>query len=121
MCGSGLSFTSTLPSRFCTKSISLIEIYDKATTKAPTNVTETDRSVGELETLHKMRQAAVNQMLAHLREEGLMEARREGKTVFYALSDQNTARDIELLYDPFADPMHDRVSSRRSRQSPAAA
>lgn len=65
---------------------------------------EGERSVSELEALLEMRQAAVSQMLARLREEGLVKARREGKTIYYALKDAKTARVIELLYDLFCKP-----------------
>ena len=60
-----------------------------------------ERSVGELEALLELRQAAVSQMLARLREEGLVTTRREGKTIYYSLSDGNTAQVIELLYSQF--------------------
>lgn len=63
-----------------------------------------ERSVGELEKLLNQRQAAVSQMLARLREEGLVKTRRNGKTIFYALNDGKTAQVIALLYDLFCDP-----------------
>jgi ArsR family transcriptional regulator len=64
-----------------------------------------EKSVGELEGLLQIRQAAVSQMLARLREEGLVLTRREGKTIYYSLANDNTSRVIGLLYDMFcADP-----------------
>ncbi|WP_353473173.1 metalloregulator ArsR/SmtB family transcription factor [Salipiger sp. H15] len=60
-----------------------------------------ERSVGELEGLLGMRQAAVSQMLARLREEGLVNTRRDGKTIFYSLATEDTARVIGLLYEIF--------------------
>lgn len=63
-----------------------------------------ERSVGELEGLLQLRQAAVSQMLARLRDEGLVTTRRDGKAVFYSLQDGNTAQVIELLYDLFCNP-----------------
>lgn len=60
-----------------------------------------EKSVGQLENLLDIRQAAVSQMLARLREEGLVSTRREGKTVFYSLSDTNTEQLIGLLYSLF--------------------
>ena len=60
-----------------------------------------EKSVGELENLLSIRQAAVSQMLARLREEGLVATRREGKTIFYSLSDSNTEQLIGLLYSLF--------------------
>lgn len=60
-----------------------------------------EKSVGELEALLEIRQAAVSQMLARLRDEGLVSTRREGKTIFYSLSDGNTEQVIGLLYSLF--------------------
>lgn len=60
-----------------------------------------EKSVGELEELLSIRQAAVSQMLARLREEGLVQTRRDGKTIYYSLADDNTNRVIGLLYDIF--------------------
>ena len=63
-----------------------------------------EKSVGELENLLEIRQAAVSQMLARLREEGLVTTRREGKTIFYSLADENTCEVIGLLYRLFCSP-----------------
>ncbi len=60
-----------------------------------------EKSVGELEGLLDIRQAAVSQMLARLREEGLVTTRRDGKTIFYSLADSNTEQVIALLYSLF--------------------
>jgi ArsR family transcriptional regulator len=63
-----------------------------------------EKSVGELEELLDIRQAAVSQMLARLRDEGLVVTRREGKTIFYSLADSNTYEMISLLYRLFCGP-----------------
>ncbi|EAU44522.1 MULTISPECIES: ArsR/SmtB family transcription factor [Salipiger] len=60
-----------------------------------------EKSVGELEQLLEMRQAAVSQMLARLREEELVTTRREGKTIYYSLANEDTSRVIGLLYEIF--------------------
>ncbi|RBI87744.1 transcriptional regulator [Rhodosalinus halophilus] len=60
-----------------------------------------EKSVGELEDLLGMRQAAVSQMLARLREEELVATRREGKTIYYRLADDSTRQVIGLLYSVF--------------------
>ncbi|MFP7570152.1 ArsR/SmtB family transcription factor [Marivita sp. S2033] len=62
-----------------------------------------EKSVGELESLLDIRQAAVSQMLARLRDEKLVKTRRDGKTIYYSLSDDNTERMIALLYQMFCD------------------
>ena len=63
-----------------------------------------EKSVGELENLLGIRQAAVSQMLARLREEGLVSTRREGKTIYYSLADDSTYEMISLLYRQFCGP-----------------
>lgn len=65
---------------------------------------EGEKSVGQLEDLLQIRQAAVSQMLARLREEQLVSTRRDGKTIYYSLQDGNAAQVIGLLYDLFCKP-----------------
>ena len=60
-----------------------------------------EKSVGALEALLQMRQAAVSQILARLREEGRVKTRREGKTIYYSLADDKTRELIDLLYRQF--------------------
>lgn len=60
-----------------------------------------EKSVGELEELLSMRQAAVSQMLARLREEGLVTTRRDGKTIYYTLAGTHTQQVIGLLHSLF--------------------
>ncbi|TVS05408.1 MAG: transcriptional regulator [Rhodobacteraceae bacterium] len=60
-----------------------------------------EKSVTELEHLLQSRQAAVSQQLARLRLEGIVSARREGKTIYYALHDPKAARLISVVYDMF--------------------
>jgi DNA-binding transcriptional ArsR family regulator len=60
-----------------------------------------EKSVTELERLLGARQAAVSQQLARLRLEGLVNARREGKAIFYSLSDERSSRLIGTLHDIF--------------------
>ena len=64
-----------------------------------------EKSVTELENLLSQRQAAVSQQLARLRMEGLVRSRRQGKTIYYSISDPRAARMIALMYDMFcAEP-----------------
>ena len=55
----------------------------------------------ELEALLQMRQAAVSQILARLREEGRVKTRREGKTIYYSLADDRPKKVLEVVYDLF--------------------
>lgn len=62
-----------------------------------------ERSVTELERLLSQRQAAVSQQLARLRLEGLVETRRDGKTVYYSLTDGRARRMIDVVLALFAE------------------
>jgi ArsR family transcriptional regulator len=53
-----------------------------------------EKSVGALEKLLGVRQAAVSQQLARLRQDGLVATRRDGKTVYYRIAD---ARLVAIL------------------------
>lgn len=46
-----------------------------------------EKSVRELEDLLEIRQPTLSQQLAVLRKEGLVETRREGKRIYYSVSD----------------------------------
>ena len=60
-----------------------------------------EKSVTELEELLSARQAAVSQQLARLRLEGLVTPRRDGKTIYYSLTDERPRRILELVYELF--------------------
>lgn len=60
-----------------------------------------EKSVTELEQLLSSRQAAVSQQLARLRMEGLVSARRDGKAIYYSLSEPRAERLIGVLYEMF--------------------
>ena len=60
-----------------------------------------EKSVTELEELLSARQAAVSQQLSRLRTEGLVSPRREGKTIYYSLTDTRAIRILDVVYDLF--------------------
>lgn len=60
-----------------------------------------EKTVTELEDLLSARQAAVSQQLSRLRVEGMVKPRREGKTIYYSLTDQRARQIIEVVYDMF--------------------
>ena len=60
-----------------------------------------EKSVTDLEQLLSARQAAVSQQLSRLRQEGLVEPRREGKTIFYRLADPRAVKVLDVVYDLF--------------------
>jgi ArsR family transcriptional regulator len=71
------------------------------------HLTTGEKSVTELENLLSSRQAAVSQQLARLRLEGLVDHRREGKTIFYSIKDGKVRRLVDLLYDIFCNKTDD--------------
>lgn len=60
-----------------------------------------EKSVTELEELLSARQAAVSQQLGRLRLEGLVTPRRDGKTIYYSLTDDRSRRVLGLVYELF--------------------
>ncbi len=60
-----------------------------------------EKTVTELEELLSLRQAAVSQQLSRLRLEGLVTPRRDGKTIYYSLTDEKPRRILEVVYDLF--------------------
>jgi ArsR family transcriptional regulator len=65
------------------------------------HLTEGEKSVGELEQLLEMRQAAVSQQLSRLRLEGLVSARRDGKTIYYSILDPKVLKTVNLIHTLF--------------------
>jgi DNA-binding transcriptional ArsR family regulator len=60
-----------------------------------------ERSVGELEELLSLRQPTLSQQLARLRYDKLVTTRREGKTIYYSLADQNVRDVLAVIYRIF--------------------
>ena len=60
-----------------------------------------EKSVTELEELLSARQAAVSQQLSRLRLEGLVQPRRDGKAIYYSLTDDRSTQIIEVVYNLF--------------------
>jgi len=68
-------------------------------------------SVSEIEAKLDMPQAAVSQQLARLRLDGLVEARRDGRNIYYALGRPEVTELIATLSDLFCK------TERRARRS----
>ena len=60
-----------------------------------------EKSVTELEQLLSSRQAAVSQQLSRLRLEGMISPRRDGKTIYYSLTDCRARTLIDTVYQMF--------------------
>lgn len=60
-----------------------------------------EKSVTELERMLELRQPTVSQQLARLRTDGLVATRRDGKTVYYSLANDNVRVIIGAVQDVF--------------------
>lgn len=65
------------------------------------SLAEGERSVFEIEKDCGASQSAVSQFLKSLRLDGLIEARREGKQVYYRIVDRRTLELMKSLYQIF--------------------
>jgi DNA-binding transcriptional ArsR family regulator len=61
-------------------------------------MTQGEKSVGELEADLDIRQPTLSQQLGVLRTEGLVTTRREGKRIFYAVADPKLLTLLQTLY-----------------------
>jgi len=61
-------------------------------------LTEKERSVGELAALLKIRDSTVSQHLALLRKDGLVTARRDGQTIWYSIGSPQARELVRTLY-----------------------
>jgi len=62
---------------------------------------EGEKSVTELEQMLALRQPTVSQQLARLRAEGLVAARRDGKTMHYSLASEDVRVIIGAVHQVF--------------------
>lgn len=69
---------------------------------------EGEKSVSEIEQLLSIRQPAVSQQLARLRNDKLLETRRDGKNIYYSLARPEVREIIAALHDAFCQPRRPR-------------
>jgi DNA-binding transcriptional ArsR family regulator len=62
---------------------------------------ERERSVTELENILSLRQQTVSQQLARLRYDDLVKTRRDGKTIYYSLANEDARELIAVIYKIF--------------------
>jgi ArsR family transcriptional regulator len=67
-------------------------------------IAQGERCVGELEELLDIRQPTLSQQLAVLREEALVETRREGKQIYYRVASDQALAVMNLLYQIYCMP-----------------
>jgi DNA-binding transcriptional ArsR family regulator len=64
-------------------------------------LTEGELSVGQLNQRIDLSQSALSQHLATLRQQGLVNTRRESQTIFYSLAGSPALSVIELLHETY--------------------
>ncbi len=72
---------------------------------------EGEKSVGDLEALLAQRQSTVSQQLARLRLDGLVSTRRDGKSIYYSLANDDVRLILQSIYAVFC---HKPAKPRRS-------
>lgn len=80
---------------------------------------EGERSVGDLERAIGLRQPTLSQQLARLRAGGLVNTRRDSKSIFYSIADDDIRAVLQVLYGKFCAPRsvapRRKTAARKSR------
>jgi DNA-binding transcriptional ArsR family regulator len=72
---------------------------------------EGEKNVGELLEATGVQQPTLSQQLAVLRDEALVDTRRDGKNIYYSLASAQALAVMQVLYQQFCQP------ARRGRRS----
>lgn len=84
---------------------------------------DAERSVGELAEFLSIRDSTVSQHLSLLRRDGIVAPRRDGQTIYYAISNPQARRVLETLYGLFCadQPQPAAGSAARAAAKPKSA
>lgn len=64
-------------------------------------MTQGEFSVGELESITGIKQPTLSQQLTVLREEKMVNTRRDGKQIFYSVASQEALAVLQILYEMY--------------------
>lgn len=67
-------------------------------------ISQGEKCVGELEDLLDIHQPTLSQQLTVLRNQGLVQTRKQGKHIYYQLNSHIAEQIIALLYQHFCQP-----------------
>jgi DNA-binding transcriptional ArsR family regulator len=67
-------------------------------------LTDHEQSVGDLAAFLNLRDSNVSQHLSLLRRDGLVQARRDGQTIWYSIASTPARRVLETLFELFCNP-----------------
>ncbi|MFZ5746175.1 MAG: ArsR/SmtB family transcription factor [Pseudomonadota bacterium] len=76
-----------------------------------------ERSVGEIQPLVGLSQSALSQHLAVLREEGVVATRREAQTIWYRIADPAAIKVVSTLAEIFC-PLDERCPANDGAETP---
>lgn len=82
------------------------------------NLVEDERNVSTLEALTEIRQPTLSQQLGVLREEGIVETRREGKFIYYRIASAPAMAVLQTLYASFCQPAKPPAMRRTASPKP---
>jgi DNA-binding transcriptional ArsR family regulator len=77
-------------------------------------LSDKERSVGELAELLNIRDSTVSQHLALLRKDGLVTARRDGQTIWYSIASAPARELVGALYRAYCAPGSPAKARRRT-------
>jgi ArsR family transcriptional regulator len=80
------------------------------------NLAAGEKNVSELQEILGLRQPTLSQQLSRLRYEGLVEFRRDGKSIHYRLASDEAAKVIEVLYAIYCAPVSRKAAPAKSNQ-----
>jgi ArsR family transcriptional regulator, virulence genes transcriptional regulator len=80
-----------------------------------------EKNVTELQEILGLRQPTLSQQLSRLRYEGLVDFRRDGKSIHYRLASEEAAKVIEVLYELYCAPVSTRATPAGSDRRGAKA
>ncbi len=65
------------------------------------HIAEEERSVGQLEVDLGIKQPALSQQLAELRQYGLVKTRRQSRSIYYSIADERSEAVMAMLHEIF--------------------
>lgn len=83
------------------------------------HIAEEERSVGQLEADLGIKQPALSQQLADLRQYGLVKTRRQSRSIYYSIADERAREVMNMLYEIFCGD--GKATAGRAAARPAVA
>lgn len=76
-------------------------------------ISQGERCVSDLEEALDIHQPTLSQQLGVLRDEGLVNTRREGKRIYYSMASKEALAVMQVLYDQFCGSKPKRARPKR--------